>query len=619
LILPFWLPPVQIAVDPDRVLNRISSAMYGACLEDVNHEVYGGLYAQRIFGESFEEPAPGANPRNPQPASLASEGVSRMWDRVLTGSANSKYALEEGAFNGKLCQMIEHGGGLGRVGIANRGLNRWGISVLKGHAMEGRVYLRGNAGPVTVALQSADGSRVYASQQLSAGKSWGKAAFRLKPNSTDPNARFALWIDRPGQIWVDQAVLMDAREDRFANLPVRKDIADELVGSGISFLRYGGTMINVPGYRWKNMIGDPDLRPPYTGNWYPASTNGFGIFDFLRFCEKAKVGSAFTLNVEETPEDAADLADYLTAPTTNSWGRRRAQDGHPASFKVDYIEIGNEEGIGNPDPPAMAYYAKRFRLLAQAIHGRNPALKLVCGAWWVPDAPQMKTVFDAIDGVAAAWDFHFWCDEPNAGIAVDGELDRAQQLFKNWDPQSSLKVVVFEENGNRHDMQRALGHASTLNATRRHGDFVLVDCAANALQPWRQNDNGWDQGGVFFTPDHAWMMPPAYVRQMLERNHLPLRVAVTGDLDVLATRSEDGRMLSLTVVNPTDQPRNARISLGGFRARSAEVQTISGELTATIPSLKSYRIRPADSGALEVLLPPHSVTSVKASSFTPKG
>ena len=30
--------------------------MYGSCIEDVNHEIYGGLYAQQIFGESFEEP-----------------------------------------------------------------------------------------------------------------------------------------------------------------------------------------------------------------------------------------------------------------------------------------------------------------------------------------------------------------------------------------------------------------------------------------------------------------------------------------------------------------------------------------------------------------------------------
>jgi hypothetical protein len=30
-------------------------------MEDVNHEIYGGLYAQQIMGESFEEPASGIN------------------------------------------------------------------------------------------------------------------------------------------------------------------------------------------------------------------------------------------------------------------------------------------------------------------------------------------------------------------------------------------------------------------------------------------------------------------------------------------------------------------------------------------------------------------------------
>ncbi len=46
----------SIKVDAAKVVNRITPWMYGSCIEDVNHEVYGGLYAQMIFGESFEEP-----------------------------------------------------------------------------------------------------------------------------------------------------------------------------------------------------------------------------------------------------------------------------------------------------------------------------------------------------------------------------------------------------------------------------------------------------------------------------------------------------------------------------------------------------------------------------------
>ena len=50
--------PVTIHVDTGRVLNQISPWMTEACIEDVNHEIYGGLYAQKLFGESFEEPPP---------------------------------------------------------------------------------------------------------------------------------------------------------------------------------------------------------------------------------------------------------------------------------------------------------------------------------------------------------------------------------------------------------------------------------------------------------------------------------------------------------------------------------------------------------------------------------
>merc|ERR1719487_3186989 len=40
-----------------RVVARSSSALSGIGIEDANHQLYGGLYAQMIFGESFEEPA----------------------------------------------------------------------------------------------------------------------------------------------------------------------------------------------------------------------------------------------------------------------------------------------------------------------------------------------------------------------------------------------------------------------------------------------------------------------------------------------------------------------------------------------------------------------------------
>src|SRR5580693_9512457 len=51
----------NIFVNTSQTLHTNSPYLTGACIEDVNHEIYGGLYSQMVFGESFQEPA------SPQP------------------------------------------------------------------------------------------------------------------------------------------------------------------------------------------------------------------------------------------------------------------------------------------------------------------------------------------------------------------------------------------------------------------------------------------------------------------------------------------------------------------------------------------------------------------------
>ena len=50
---------VVIRVDAKQDGKPVSRYLTGACIEDVNREIYGGIYSQMIFGESFAEP-----PRN---------------------------------------------------------------------------------------------------------------------------------------------------------------------------------------------------------------------------------------------------------------------------------------------------------------------------------------------------------------------------------------------------------------------------------------------------------------------------------------------------------------------------------------------------------------------------
>ena len=184
-------------------------------------------------------------------------------------------------------------------------------------------------------LESADGSREYGRTTVGGlSKKWKRHTFNITSTADDPKARFAIYINAPGAVKLDQVTLMTTGADRFKGLPYRNDIAQAMVNQGLTFLRYGGTMINADEYRFKKMIGDVDKRPPYKGHWYRYSTNGFGIEDFLKYCEAAGFTPSFAMNIYETPEDAADMIEYLNGSTDTKWGKMRAKNGHPKPYGV---------------------------------------------------------------------------------------------------------------------------------------------------------------------------------------------------------------------------------------------------------------------------------------------
>lgn len=514
--------------------------------------------------------------------------LSYRWDVLRSKSVSGLIELDSTtAYNGHQSQVIVYTGDSGNLGVANRGLNRWGIAVRDNQAFQGRVYLKGKelTGPVTVALQSADGKSVYAQKEIHGiGVDWKKFKFTLVTDAADPQARLAIYLSSKGKVWIDQAVLMSTGKDQFKGLPIRADLGNRLKEEGLTFLRYAGTMVNAPEYRFKNMIGDPDLRPPYRGHWNHYSSNGFGIVEFLKFCEAAAIEPCFAINIYESPADMADMVEYLNGDASTRWGAKRAKEGHPKPYGVKYIEIGNEEGIFNgDDKQAYELYVRRFKLLSHAMKAKDSSLQLISAAWWRPGSPNMEYVFRQLDGRASFWDLHVGGDDPRAGLKTGQQLAKMEKLFNKWNPDTNMKVAVLEENGNKHGIGRALGHATNMNAIRRHSDFVLTSCPANALQPLGQNDNGWDQGQIFFTPDQSFGMPPFYTQKMQATYHLPLRVQSSADdssLDVTATRSADGDTLMLYVVNTGTYPIGGVISINGWSSlrHTADVYELSGPL-----------------------------------------
>jgi hypothetical protein len=620
----------QIEVHADRIVHPLSRYLTGACIEDVNHEIYGGLYSQMIFGESFQEP--------PRGKGAADDGVSRMWRPFRSASVAGGFDLEtQEPFVGNQSQRITFHGGSGEIGVENQGLNGEGMYFVEGKRYEGYIWARAEKRTrVFVSLESADGTAVYAGKTITvAAGHWQRFDFTLKPEKTDKTGRFAIKLKQPGSVVVGHAFLQPGGWGRFKGLPVRKDVAEALIDEGITVLRYGGSMVNAPGYRWQNMTGPRDRRPPYRGTWYPDSSNGWGIFDFLDFCEAAGFLGIPDLNIDEQPSQMADFVKYANAPAGSEWGRRRAADGHPAPFHLAHIELGNEEKV-NED------YWRKFKPMAEAVWAADPDIILVVGDFFydkviadpfqfeggaVPTLAAHKKILDLAreHGREVWFDIHIWNESPPQPGHLASQRSFIEQLDK-ISPGAKYKVAVFEFNANKHDMGRALATASAIEQVEQVGERLPVASSANCLQPDGQNDNGWNQGLLFLNPEKVWLQPPGYVTRMVSRNYQPLLVesnvhGTDSNLQVIATRSQDAKILVLQVINIGDQPAPALIHLDGFvpSKTSARVEQLAGSLDAANTAQAPDVIKPIlsnwqhdfEQGKASYSFPPHSFTIIR--------
>src|SRR5262249_37250449 len=242
-----------------------------------------------------------------------------------------------------------------------------------------------------------------------------------------------------------------------------------------------------PEYRWKKMIGPRDRRPPYRGTWYPQSSNGWGIPDFLDFCEAAGFLAIPAFNADETPQDMADFVAYANGPADSPWGKKRAADGHPQPYRLRHLEIGNEERIDER-------YWQRFRAIAEAVWAADPDVVLVVGDFVygkpitdperVTGAASGITDFSAhrkILELAKKHNREVWFDV-HVGTERPGALGEVAVVPTYVDALSRLadgakhKVVVFELNANNHAQRRALANAEALGMLQQLGERLPVVC-----------------------------------------------------------------------------------------------------------------------------------------------
>jgi alpha-L-arabinofuranosidase len=187
-------------------------------------------------------------------------------------------------------------------------------------------------------------------------------------------------------------------------------------------------------------------------------------------------------------------------------GAERAGDGHPAAFKIEYVEIGNEDWFDE-----SRSYDARYAQFADAIKARYPKLKLIAT---MPIRSRTPDVYDE----------HFYLSPAN--------MERDVHHYDNRS-RSGPKVFVGEwaaqEGTPTPNMNSALGDASWLIGLERNADLVVMQCYAPLLVNVNPGASQWGTNLIGFDALRSYGSPSYHVLKMFGQNQgntlLPVDVA----------------------------------------------------------------------------------------------
>ncbi len=511
--------------------------------------------------------------------------ISRWWEPFVTGNASAQYKWDkENPYNTDRCQKIELLSGEGTVGIFNTGLHNWGLTFRRGWSYQGRVYLRGNyAGEVTLALQSRDGSKTYSTQKLSGlEKDWRRFDIRLRCTDDEKDGRFAIWIEKPGRIWVDQAILMPDESGLYKGLPVRRDLAEKLV-AGISNIRFGGDMVNCWAFDWKQMLAPPDKRRQYADGWNYHKSPQFMIFEFLDFCRAAGVEPIVNFGEQTSVDEIADFLEYCNADNSTTWGRKRIESGKAGPYAIKYVMYGN--GF----PPL-----ENVRRLAEAIERKHLGVKVITGdighETWTNFAAHNPPMAMAIGQLGKLPAIEALGSRPEVGelgshLNWANNIEFTQAKYALFVGRGRPFFYAEEVNSGHHNWQRGLSDALHVMTCERYGKTVWGSSFCTALQA-SGNLYEWDEGHIQFTSGESWYQPSGWAVRLVGENFQPIvletevagpslklahrseKVAIETETPALvasATRDRDAQVLVLKVVNLWGGQVTTRLDLGPAR------------------------------------------------------
>jgi alpha-N-arabinofuranosidase len=617
IVLALVLSAARVFADPGSLIVRvdqpgikISPTFYGLMTEEINHSYDGGLYAELIQNRIFEDTLPPparARGRTSQPAVAASPTtaptppeVPLHWSVVAaSGSAGSIHTdaadpVNAGALKLSLRLDITSAEPGRRAGVTNDGF--WGIPVKPNTQYRAAFYARAGAdfsGPLTVDIESNDGSTIYASAavpNITADWKHYDATLTTGNVAATADTRFVISAEHAGQVFFS---LVSLFPPTFNNRPNgnRIDLMELLGGMRPSFLRFpGGNYVEgdtiAQRFEWKDTIGPLEQRAGHWSPWRYRSSDGMGLLEFLEWCEDLHmqpvlaVYAGYSLRGEKVVgpalqpfvDDALDEIQYVTGDASTKWGYQRVLDGHPDPFPLTYVEIGNEDNLERPRTANT--YNQRFAQFFDAIRAKYPNLKLIATASVTSRVPDLV-------------DDHYY----RTSAAMQRDVHHYDKTDRNG-PKIFVGEWASREGNPTPTLNAALGDAAWLTGLERNSDVVLMQCYAPLLVNVNRGAMQWSTDLIGYNTLSSFGSPSYYVQKMFAANtgntELPVEIisqsnppatAPAGGLFAAASRVDSSGDVILKVVNSRSADEQLEIDLqgGGSVAPEATAWVISGK------------------------------------------
>lgn len=510
--------PAEITVQADQVTAHLNPMFYGLMTEEINYSYDGGIYAELVRNRNFKEDL--------------KEPVH--WQVMKEGAAAGTIALDPATpFNEavptSLKLVVDKASSTERAGIANDGF--WGIPVKPRTTYKATFYAKaapGFAGPIRLEILGDDGRSVRASARVPViAQEWKKYEATLTTGDVPVSAenKFVILADRPGTIWFGFVSLFPPTYKNRAN-GNRQDLMQLLADMKPAFLRFpGGNYLEgrtlETRFDWKKTLGDVSERPGHwNDSWQYWSSDGMGLLEFLNWCEDLNMepvlavyagfslrgGARITLHSELQPfiQDALDEIEYVTGEVNTKWGARRAEDGHPAPFKLQYVEVGNEDG-GDREPGS---YETRFAQFFDAIKARYPNLKVIA------TDPVTTRPADVIDE-------HYYRRSEEEMTFHSSDYDLARRGFGTGRGPREVFVGEWATRvvGPTPNWTAALGDAVWMVGMERNAHLVTMECYAPLFTRLDPGGMQWQVDLIGYNSTAAYGSPSYYVQSMFANHH----------------------------------------------------------------------------------------------------